>query len=56
MDVGRHKHDLGMGHNWAYIGNCKAWRQDVRMGPDGGCKREMTCPYYKIGDLKRINV
>ena len=56
MDVGRHKRDLGMGHGWAYIGNCSAWGQDVRMGPDGGCKREMTCPHYRIGELKRRNV
>jgi hypothetical protein len=49
MNPGRHKRELGMGHGEAYIGQCGAYRQDVRiLDTDGGCNREMNCPYYKI--------
>jgi len=56
MNPDRHRRDLGMGHSEAYMGQCKAWRQDVRMlDTDGGCNREMDCPYYKSdkGRVKR---
>lgn len=44
-----------MGHAEAYIGHCKAWNQDVRMlDTDGGCNREMDCPYYRLLDKKIV--
>ena len=53
FDSIRHRRDLGLGHNEAYIGNCSAWNQDVRiLDTDGGCNRKMDCPYFKMGQTK----
>ena len=55
MNPDRHRRELGMGHSEVYIGNCSAWNQDVRMlDTDGGCGREMDCPYYKLLDKRMV--
>ena len=55
MNPDRHRRELGMGHSEAYIGHCSGWNQDVRMlDTDGGCNREMNCPFYKLLDKKMV--